>query len=167
MLHPRDYMSKFNIYWEPQTFLSILRQDLGQVNPAIDPAEWTLGKLLVSNPRCARWSAIWWLLTENQPVPEWVWRDAAWVLFKGDGVLANPVPVYAFLDFIESGLEPDRLERLRTTPRIPSMSQTTLGHEISLISACIFGADRGKTEIRWGAGKYKLEEMIKHVLVPG
>ncbi len=158
--HPRDYMGKFNIRWEPQSFLSVIRQDLFQVNPDVNPADWILQSLLGSNPRCARWSAIWWLLTEYQPVPEWVWQDAAWVLFKGDGVLVNPVPIYAFLDFLESVLEQDRLERLKRMPRIPSISQTTLGHEISLISACILGAVQGKTEIRWGMGKYNLKEMM-------
>jgi len=48
------------------------------------------------------------------------------VLFKGDGVLVNPVPIYAFLDFVESVLEQDQLERLKRMPRIPSISQDSL-----------------------------------------
>ncbi|MFZ3373512.1 MAG: hypothetical protein WA131_10935 [Desulfitobacteriaceae bacterium] len=162
--HPRDYMGKFNIRWAPNAFISILRQDLNQT---VEPAEWTLDYLLKSrNPRCSRWSAIWWLLTEGEPVPDWVWRDAAWILFKGDKTLVNPVPTYAFLDFIESRLELARFERLQTSPRVPFISQTTLGHEISLISACIIGANQGETEIRWGMGKYGLEELSVNVLFP-
>lgn len=87
--HPRDYMSKFNIRWESGAFLSIIRQDLNYVNPDIEPMGWTLEKLISSNPRCARWSAIWWLLTENHPVPGWVWQDAAWVLFKGVAIVSG------------------------------------------------------------------------------
>ncbi|KLU61795.1 hypothetical protein CEB3_c19740 [Peptococcaceae bacterium CEB3] len=163
--HPRNYLSKFNIQWERVVFLDIIRQDLGQVNPDVNPGEWSLKKLMMSNPRCARWSAIWWLLTDFEPVPEWVRRDAAWVLFKGDGALSNPVPIYAFLDFMELGLEEFRLERLGVTPRVPSISQTTLAHELSLISACISNAAQGKTEMRWGVGKYDLRGMVGNVLL--
>lgn len=165
MLHPRDYMGKFEIRWEPQAFLSIIRQDLAHIDPKIDSVDWTLSKLLHSEPRCARWSGIWWLLTQYQPIPNWVWQDAAWILFKSDTGLANPVPTYALLDFIESGLEPSRLERLKRTPRIPHIGQTTLAHEISLLSACIQGAAERKTKILWGMGKYDLKEMIKDAVL--
>lgn len=158
--HPRNYMSKFNVRWESESFLSVIRQDLNYVDPDVKATEWTLNKLIASSPRSARWTAIWWLLTENCPVPNWVWQDAAWILFKGDKVLANPVSIYAFFDFVESRLEPDRSNKLSITPRIPSISQTTLAHEISLISAAIIGADQGKPVIQWGAGKYELREMF-------